>query len=174
VAALQSVDPSVATVRGVAELFAERGGIMLVPHGTIILVLDGARMKLFRNRGTDFAPELEPLDHSVHHAVKTAELGSDKPGRSFNSQGHSRSTYKSTDFHQTEEDGFAKAATETLNALAVQSKLDFIVVATPHVLGVMRKHYSAHLRTRLAGEIDKDYAARPAADIAVLLRDHEA
>jgi protein required for attachment to host cells len=174
VAVLRSGDPSVATVRGVAELFAERGRIMLVPYGTIILVVDGARMPLFRNRGTGFAPELETLDHSVHHAAKTAALGTDKPGRSFNSKGYSRSTYQSTDFHQAEEDGFAKAATETLNALAVQSKLDFIVVAAPHVLGLMRKHYSADLRTRLAGEIDKDYAARPATDIAVLLRDHEA
>lgn len=147
---------------------------MLVPHGTMVMVLDGAKMTLFRNRGTDFAPDLEAVDHSAHHAVKTAELGADRPGRSFSSAGHGRSAYQSTDFHQAEEDSFAKAATDTLNALAAQSKLGFIVVATPHVLGVMRKRYSADVRAHLVGEINKDYASRSATDISVLLRDHEA
>lgn len=147
---------------------------MLVPHGTMIMVLDGAKMSLFRNRGKDFSPILEPIEHSRHYAAKTAALGSDRPGRSFSSNGHGRSAYQSTDYHQAEENEFAKAATETLNALAVQSKLAFIVVAAPTVLGFMRKHYGADLRRHLIGEIDKDYASRPAADIALLLRDHEA
>jgi protein required for attachment to host cells len=147
---------------------------MLVPHGTMIMVLDGAKMALFRNRGKDFSPDLEPVEHSQHHAEKTAALGSDKPGRSFNSKSHGRSAYQSTDYHQVEEDEFAKAATATLNALAAQSDAAFIVVAAPTVLGLMRKHYGADLRTHLIGEIDKDYASRPAADIARLLRDREA
>lgn len=147
---------------------------MLVPHGTMVMVLDGAKMALFRNRGTDFTPDLEAVDHSAHHAAKTAELGTDKPGRSFSSTGHGRSAYQSTDFHQAEEDAFAKAATDTLNALVAQSKLGLVVVATPHVLGVMRKQYTANVRAHLLGEIDKDYASRSATDIAVLLRDHEA
>lgn len=147
---------------------------MLVPHGTMIMVLDGAKMALFRNRGKDFSPILEPVEHSQHHAAKTAELGSDRPGRSFNSKGHSRSAYQSADYHQAEEDDFAKAATATLNALAVASDLAFIVVAAPTALGMMRKHYGADLRKHLIGEIDKDYASRSAADIAIMLRDHEA
>jgi protein required for attachment to host cells len=161
-------------VHDAAEPITDRSRIMLVPHGTIVMALDGAKMALFRNRGTDFVPDLEPVDHSAHHAAKTAELGSDRPGRSFNSKGHSRSAYQTTDFHQAEENGFAKAATATSNALAMQSAHNFIVVAAPHVLGVMRKHYDDDLRKRLIGEIDKDYAARSAADVAVLLRDHEA
>jgi protein required for attachment to host cells len=146
---------------------------MLVSHGAMILVIDGARMSLFRNRGKDFAADLELVEHSAKRGARTAESGTDKPGRSFGSTGKSRSAYAATDYHQTEEDDFAKAATEQLNALALQSNLDFIVVAAPHVLGAMRAHYSADLRKRLVAEIDKDYAGRPVADVAMLLRNYE-
>ena len=130
-------------------------------------------MSLFRNRGKDFAPDLALVEHEEKHSARTAAMGSDKPGRSFSS-GKGRSAYESTDFHQADEDAFATTASEKLNALAEQSNLDFIVVAAPRVLGVMRAHYSAALRKRLVTEIDKDFAGRPVADIAELLRHHEA
>lgn len=105
---------------------------MLVSHGDMILVIDGAKMSLFRNRGKDFATDLELV-----------------------------------------EDGAQHAATEKLNSLAQQSNFEFIVVAPPRILGEMRHHYSPDLRKRLIAEIDKDYAGRPVADIAELLRHHE-
>ena len=147
--------------------------MMLVSHGAMILVIDGAKMSLFRNRGKDFAADLELVEHGTNSTASTAKLGTDKPGRSFSSKGRSRSAYQSTDFHQAEEDAFATAATDKLNGLAKQSNLDFIVVAAPRVLGVMRQHYSTDVRKRLIAEIDKDYAGRPAADVAELLRHHE-
>ena len=147
--------------------------MMLVSHGAMILVIDGAKMSLFRNRGKDFAAELEMVEQSSKNAPNTAEMGTDKPGRSFSSKGRSRSAHEATDYHQVEEDDFAKAATEKLNTLAQQSSLEFIIVAAPRVLGVMRAHYSADLRKRLVAEIDKDYAGRPVADVAELLRHHE-
>jgi protein required for attachment to host cells len=146
---------------------------MLVPHGAMILVIDGGKMSLFRNRGKDFSADLELIEHGTNHTASTAELGTDKPGRSFSSAGRSRSAYQATDFHQAEEDAFATGAAAKLNNLAKQSNLDFIVVAAPHVLGVLRQHYSTDLRKRLIAEIDKDYAGRSTADVAALLRHHE-
>jgi protein required for attachment to host cells len=146
---------------------------MLVSHGTIVLVADGAKMSLFRNIGKDFLPNLEVVEHGEKHAASTAAIGTDAPGRSFSSVGRARSSHESADFHQAEEEAFAKAATEKLNSLAQQSHLKFIVVAAPRVLGVMRQHYSADLRGRLVAEIAKDYAGRPGADVAALLRKHE-
>ena len=147
--------------------------MMLVSHGAMILVIDGAKMSLFRNRGKDFAADLELVEHGTNHPANTAALGTDKPGRSFSSVGRSRSAYQSTDFHQAEEDAFAVANAEKFNGLARQSNLDFIVIAAPRVLGVMRQHYSAELRKRLVTEINKDYAGRSAEDIAGLLHRYE-
>ena len=146
---------------------------MLISHGSIILVIDGAKMSIFRNRGNDFAADLELVEQNAKHTASIAELGTDKPGRSFNSKGRARSAHQSTDYHQTEEDAFATAAAEKLNSLAQQSHLDFIVVAAPRVLGVMRQHYSSGLRKLIVAEIPKDYARRPVADVAELLRHHE-
>ena len=146
---------------------------MLISHGAIVLVIDGAKMAIFRNCGKDFAADLELLEHEAKRAAKTEELGTGKPGRSFISKGQARSAYQSTDYHQAEEDAFAKEATEKLNSLALKSHLDFIVIAAPRVLGVMRQHYSSGLRKQLVAEIAKDYAGRPASDVAVFLRHHE-
>ena len=161
-------------VRDADNATKEGNPLMLVSHGALILVIDGGRMSLFRNRGKDFAADLELVEKGAKHAANTAELGTDKPGRNFSPSGRSRSAHQSTDFHQATEDAFATAAAEKLNGLAKQSNLDFIVVTAPRVLGVMRQHYSTDLRKRLFAEIDKDYADRPVADIAELLRHHEA
>lgn len=146
---------------------------MLVAHGAIIMVIDGAKMSLFRNRGKDYSADLELIEDTAKHTATTTVLGADKPGRSFSSKGVNRSAYESTDYHQAEEDDFAKAAIIKLNGLAQQSNLDFVLLAAPRVLGVMRQHYSANLRKRLVAEIDKDYAGRPALEIAKLLRQYE-
>ena len=146
---------------------------MLISHGAIISVLDGAKMSILRNRGKDFAADLELVEHGAKRASSTAELGTDKPGRSFSSAGRARSAYPSSDYHQAEEDAFATAAADKLNGLAQQSHLDFIVIAAPRVLGVMRQHYSSGLRKQMVAEIAKDYAGRPIADVTELLRHHE-
>jgi hypothetical protein len=80
--------------------------------------------------------------------------------------GIARTAHASTDFHQMEEDEFATAAIKKLNTMAQRSSLDFVIVPTPRVLGVMRKHYGVALRKCLRAEIAKDYAGRSIADIA--------
>jgi protein required for attachment to host cells len=141
---------------------------MLVTHGTHIMVVDGANMLLFRNRGKDFAPDLERIDHRENHVDRTANLGSDKPGRSFQSSGNGRSAHESTDYHQQEEDRFANAAADQLNELLTDS-ISAILIAAPHVLGVMRKRLNPHARARITAEIGKDYAGRSVVDITALL-----
>jgi protein required for attachment to host cells len=141
---------------------------MLVPHGSYIMVVDGAKMSLFRNRGKDFAPDLEQIDQREKHMEKTNSLGSDKPGRSFQSAGNARSAHESTDYHQQEEDRFANAAADQLNVL-LSDGVSGILIAAPHVLGIMRKRLHSAVRARITAEIDKDYAGRSAADITAML-----
>lgn len=141
---------------------------MFVTHGTHIMVVDGATMLLFRNRGKDFAPDLERIDRRETRVDRTANLGSDRPGRSFQSSGNGRSAHESSDYHQQEEDRFANAAADQLNDLLTDS-ISGILIAAPHVLGIMRKRLNPHARARITAEIDKDYAGRSVADITALL-----
>jgi protein required for attachment to host cells len=141
---------------------------MLVAHDTHIMVIDGANKSLFRNRGQDFAPDLETIDHRQRRAGRTSDRGTDKPGRSFQSAGSTRSAYESTDYHQQEEDEFAAAAADQLNTLLTNGS-SAILIAAPNVLGVMRKRLSPQARSRITAEIDKNYAQRSVEDIVALL-----
>ena len=141
---------------------------MLVAHNTHVMVIDGANKSLFRNRGKDFAPDLERIDHRHRQTGRTSDMGTDKPGRSFQSAGNTRSAHASTDFHQQEEDRFANEAAHQLNMLLTDSA-SAILIATPHVLGIMRKRLTPKARSRITAEIDKDYAQRSVDDITALL-----
>jgi protein required for attachment to host cells len=44
-----------------------------------------------------------------------------------------------------------------------------ILIAPPHVLGVMRKRLVTEARSRITAEIDKDYAQRSVEDITAML-----
>ena len=141
---------------------------MLVAHGTNIMVIDGANKVLFRNRGNEFEPDLERIDRRQRQTGRTSDMGSDNPGRSFQSSGNGRSAHESSDFHQQEEDRFANEAAVQLNMLLVDGA-SAILIATPHVLGVMRKCLVPEARSRITAEIDRDYAKRSVEDITALL-----
>lgn len=146
---------------------------MIVPNGTLIMVVDGAKSSLFRNTGGALAPELALIESSDEPSPSTAELGTDRPGLRFESRGTSRGAYESPDYHQQEEDRFSRDAAAHLNRLAAEGDHKLILVAAAKVLGTMRPHIEAATHHLLIGEIAKDYAGRPARDVAEMLIRHE-
>ena len=147
---------------------------MLIAHDMLIMALDGARMSLFRNKGSVRAPKLELLVEEEQKSAPTAELGDDQPGRSFQSIGNARGAYETTDLHQQAEDEFTLEMAKLLVFHMHDDDRRAILIAPPHVLGLMRKHLPKDIKERLIVEIDKDYAGRTALDVAKLLDMHEA
>ena len=147
---------------------------MLVTHDALILALDGARMSLFRNRGGLSELQLELLAKQERKTPSTAELGNDKPGRNFQSSGKARGAYETTNLHQQAEDEFTLEMAELLIFQMNDGDRQAIMIAPPHVLGLMRKHLPNDIRQRLIAEIDKDYAGRTALEVADLLAKYEA
>lgn len=145
---------------------------MLIAHDVLIMALDGARMSLFRNKGSVRAPKLELLVEEDQKTPSTAKLGDDQPGRSFQSIGDARGAYETTDLHQQAEDEFALEMAELLVFHMHDDERRAILIAPPHVLGLMRKHLPKDIRERLIAEINKDYAGRTASDVAELLEKH--
>lgn len=146
---------------------------MLVPHGSHIMVVDGSRLALFRNKGKDFDPKLELIEQECDIAPRTSELGADQPGRGFQSVGGRRAAYQETDLHQIMEDQFAERACAKLEAVLGADDAEAILIAPPRVLGKMRKQLDPRTRRRVVAEIDKDYAGRSPEDVARLLSNHE-
>jgi protein required for attachment to host cells len=150
----------------------ERNYPVLVPHGVLILVVDGSRMQLLRNRGKDNAPELEIIADKTQTDPPTRALASDGPGRSFESAGSTRHGYATTDYHQQREDRFGKKA---LALLQSDSNKDapIILIAPPHMLGELRSARDAHIERRIIAEIDKDLTHLQAQEIAAFLHKHQ-
>lgn len=128
---------------------------MLIPHGTLILVIDGSRMQLLRNRGTDASPKLEMVDEEKLHNPATHVLGSEGPGRAFESSGGAHHAYTAPDLHQRREDRFGEDAMELLCRKA-SNGVPVLLIAPPHMLATLRAARDDRLHDQILAEIDKD------------------
>lgn len=143
---------------------------MQIHHNTLILVADGERYRLLRNRGTLTKPQLVVEGEREHVAAPTHRLGTDQPGRAFSRVGSRRSAMEQTDFHQLEKDRFAVKAAEMLNR-RVQGR-DFeelVIVAPPRTLAELRANYGREVSSRLVAEVNKDLTNHDVGQITAIL-----
>lgn len=138
---------------------------MKVPHEALVVVADGGRMALYRNRGSVFDPDLELIEQEAVEFPKTSELGADRPGRAFESSGSRRSAYEVTDIHDKAEEAFCRTIAERIGVLLPQAKAGLLLVAAPRALGMIRAALGDETRNALLAEVGKDYAGMSAADI---------
>ncbi len=132
---------------------------MLLPHGTMIAVIDGSTFELYRNTGTEAEPELTSED-------------SPKLDGSNHSGGSHHSSSGNPGGHQNDEDAHAIAAAEWLNQQVLGHKVtDLVVFAAPRTLGEIRKHYHKLTEQALLGEINKSMAGRQSSDLLAALHE---
>ncbi|MFQ5346913.1 MAG: host attachment protein [Rhodothalassiaceae bacterium] len=145
---------------------------MNVPHNALVLVCDGQRATLYRNRGKIFEPDLVPLETREQENPPTREQGTDKPGRYPDPAG-SRSAVDNTDWHQEAENRFAAEIAAGINRRAIRGDLDrLILVAPPRTLGALRKALEPQAEAKIIAEIDKDLTKHDPAAIGTILVDH--
>jgi protein required for attachment to host cells len=139
---------------------------MKIGEGDWVVVCDGAKALILQNAGDGMYPNLKTREVHQQANPKTAELGTDEPGRSFSSVGQGRSAYEQTDWHGQEEQRFLADLAKRLDAAVTAGEMKSIVlVAPPRALGVLRQHYTQGLREALKGEIDKDLVKMPVYEI---------
>jgi protein required for attachment to host cells len=138
-----------------------------IDHGAWIVVCDGAKALVLENSGNRLAPKLKTREVYQHDDAKTHELGTDKPGRSFNSVGNGHSAMEQTDWHDLEEQRFlARLAARLDKAVLGGETPSLIVVAPPRAIGVLRKAFTSHVRQAIRAEVEKDYVKLPVDEIA--------
>ncbi len=146
---------------------------MKIDHDALVMVIDGGKMLLFRNEGDGTHPNLRAEEGEALVNPSARDQGSDAPGRAFASVGTARSAIEQTDFHEQAEDRFAADAAALLNKRALAGEYaQLVIVASPAVLGEMRKHYHKALKDRLIGEIAKDLTGHPVGDIERAVSQH--
>jgi protein required for attachment to host cells len=111
--------------------------------------------------------------HNEAGRQKTAELVSDRDGRSFDSQGQGRHTMGREEHGPRQEaaEGFARDIVARINQAFDQGEIEsFVLIAAPRFLGVLRKSIDARGRAQPKREIDKDIVAQGLAGVTRLLK----
>lgn len=145
---------------------------MHIDHDALVMVADGRKILVFRNKGDRAFPQLEA--ETVRHQENAADRdqASDAAGRASSPMGGRQSALEQVSFHDLEEHRFALEAVDMLKRRALANDFEkLIIIAPPTTLGDMRKHYHKTVQDRLVGEIAKDLANHPVLEIEKIIAD---
>jgi protein required for attachment to host cells len=145
---------------------------------TWILIADGGRAQVMeaRGKGSDLA-----LVDGMSFSAKlppSREILSDRPGRSFESQGRTRHSIENrSDPHRALKHAFAKSLGEALQAKLADGRFArLVLVAPPPMLGVLRQALPKAVLEKVEGELALDLVKTPrdklGAHLLDLLRFH--
>lgn len=119
---------------------------MILPNDTTVAVVDGEKLRLFRNKGME--PRIQLVEETVS-GVEPANQGSGA---------RHRSTSANPDRSRLEEDDFAASAAARLNRLMLDGEIaSLFVIADPRTLGELRRHFHDVTREKLIGDLAKDF-----------------
>ncbi|BBE73302.1 host attachment protein [Oharaeibacter diazotrophicus] len=131
-----------------------------IPHEAWVLVADGGKAVIYRNQGDEAMIDLRTVETREHKAAPARDLGTDRPGRGFGTDGR-RAAMAQTDFHDEEETRFVlDVAADLAAALGRGEFARLVLIAPPKVLGRLRTALTPQLADAVIGEIVKDLAHR--------------
>jgi protein required for attachment to host cells len=137
-----------------------------IPHDAFVFVGDGRKALFLRNEGDEKFPNLKTEQVFVDNNPPTHEQGTDKPGRTFSSVGHGRSSVEPTDWHDIEAHRFADHVAAALEKLVRERGVKTVViVAPPRTLAELRRVFHQDVKRRIAAEIAKDLTGEPIYEI---------
>jgi len=142
-------------------------------QNTWILIADGARARILLNEGV--GKGLKPAVDREFEASRAAtrELGSDRPGRTFESADGSRHALAPrTDWHQQEKQKFTRHMARILDTAARLRTFDrLVLVGPPETLGILRQALKPGTRKLVSAEVAKDLVNIAPADLSRHLGD---
>jgi protein required for attachment to host cells len=138
------------------------------PVRTWILVADGAKARIFLNTGPGKGMEELAGDEFSNALPPSRDIGSDKPGRSFNSTGAVRHAIEpATDLHRDRKRAFLGHVARYLDKAHRRGEFDrLVIVAPPPALGDLRSEMDQKLREVVSGEVAHDLVDHPVASVA--------
>lgn len=148
---------------------------MILPHNCLILVTDGRKMLMLRNKGSGDRIELQTERHEMREDRKDREIKTDAPGLTGQSAGFGRPAMEEPDYHQLDEERWAAETTNIINMRALAHEFEqLVVIAPPKTMGELRSHWHKEVEQRIVSEITKEMTDRPLPEIEALLRGESA
>jgi protein required for attachment to host cells len=144
------------------------------PIRTWVLIADAARARVFETRGKGTgltAVEDLALDAAL---APSREIGSDRPGRSFDSVGTGRHAMESpSDPHREQKRQFARRIAEAIEARQAARSFDrLVVVAPPVTMGDLRAVLSDKVKAAVTAEVVANLTKTPASELPAHLAEH--
>lgn len=141
-----------------------------IPHGACVFIADGRKALLLRNEGDAVHPNLKTEQVFANDNPPTREQGTDRPGRSHASVGGRRSAMEQTDWHELDEQRFARDIAGMLHELVREKNIEALVIAAPpRTLAELRKAMHEDVKACIIAEVDKDLTNQPVYEIEKLL-----
>ena len=126
---------------------------MNLPSNSLVAVVDGEVLRLYRNTGTATEVALSAVDLPP---LEERSVGA--PGRISTSANPNDKTL--------EEDGHAMSVAQALNNWALKNKFDkLVVIAAPKTMGELRKHWHKEVEGAIIGETTKTLTGHSTDDI---------
>jgi len=144
-----------------------------VPSKTLVVAADDSVARFFgflraENRLAEFLTMSNPQAR-----LKEQMLISDSPGRAFDSVGAGRHQLEQRGSREHNAERFAATVADKIDALCANENVyRLAVVAAPRFLGRLRPQLSAHSRSLLVAEIDKEMATDSADEILLATADY--
>ena len=140
-----------------------------MPTTTWVLIADGARARLLaQDKPFDHLKPALEQEEFTGSTAQSKEIGSDRPGRSFDSSGLGgrHAMAPPTDPQRYAKFAFARELAERLEEAAYAGRFDrLILVAAPKTLGDLRELLPGPVKAKIVAEIDKDLTHVPARDL---------
>jgi protein required for attachment to host cells len=139
-----------------------------------VLVCDAAKARFFELRGD--SPTWHLVSEASHDGSrsKTADLVSDKAGRS-SSEGngvHHNALAPASTPKEVQKEHFAHSLRNTLDQAMRSARFHhWVLVAPPHFLGMLEKELTVELRKHLMKTVDKEMTHLAPRELAEKLRD---
>lgn len=138
-----------------------------IPHNAFVFVGDGRKALFLRNDGDEKFPNLKTEKVFEDENPASHQQGTERPGRvSKGAQPGQRSAVEATDWHDIEEQQFArKVATALEDVIRARKVKALIVVAPPRTLAELRDAFHADVKACIVAEINKDLTKHPVWEI---------
>jgi protein required for attachment to host cells len=127
-----------------------------------IAIADGEHARFVQPDADNVLRTIGSLDSTSAH-LRSRDIGSDRPGRSFESGTSAHhGVGQRHDLHTMEMEKFVRLVGDQLNAASARDEFDdLLIVAPPRALHELREALDAATQAKLVGTLEKDLVKTP-------------
>ena len=127
-----------------------------------IAIVDGEHARFVQPDADNMLRTVGSFDSASAH-LRSRDIGSDRPGRAFESAASARHAIGARhDLHTLEKEKFVRLVSEQLSAASARGEFDeLLLVAPPRVLHELREALDAATQVKLVGTLEKDLVKTP-------------